>query len=458
MIGGVDAFSIVAGSMLGIGIFLAPPVVAQNVHSPLAFFALWALGGLISLAGAVACAELGAMFPRAGGDYTIQHQAYGPSIAFATGWVLFSAIFCGSIATMSVALCTYQLPALLGMDLAGVAASLPGGFDVTWSQLGAIVLVAILTALNIAGAHPSARTQSLLTFLPVAVFALLALVLVSGFAATPAQLPVTPDDLRPFSAHGVVLAYMAVYFAYSGWINILYVAGEVEAPQTNIPRALVAGTVAITALYLLLCAGFVSGLGFVGLRDAGEAGSATAAMVAGPTGVALVTAMIASALVASINATILGGARVAYAMARQGAASGVFARVSEHGHVPHFALGLQGLLSAALILSGRFEDLYAMVSLTMVVTGSLTVGALFVLRKRRPELPRPYRATGYPLLPALYIVSSVVAVAVMVSRALSGEPRAWYPLIGLVAFVVLWCTHWIALRSTTPPATSEYSA
>jgi APA family basic amino acid/polyamine antiporter len=453
VIGRIDSFAIVAGSMLGIGIFLSPSIVATHISSPLGFFAVWTLGGLISLAGAVACAELGTMMPRAGGDYVIQYEAYGPSVAFASGWVLFAAIFCGSIATMVVGLCTYQLPVLLGLDLSATAAFLPGGLAVSWTQLASIGLVVALTALNTTGAYPSARTQSALTIVPIVVFAMLGIILLSGVVTTPAQRSGATMGSAPFTWHGLMVAYMAVYFAYSGWINVIYVAGEIEEPQTNIPRALIRGTLVVTALYLVLCAGFVAALGYDGVRNAGEAGSATAAMIGGEVGRFSVTVLIASALLASVNATILGGARVAFAMAQRGAALESLARVGEHGRVPNRALWLQAVISCALIVSGRFEDLYTMVSLSMVVTGTLTVGAIFVLRARQPDRQRPYRASGYPLLPALYVASSMVAVVVMVHRAVSGEPRAWYPLLGAGILVVIWLVHrFAATSSIAPPA------
>ena len=437
VIDGPGAFAIVAGSMIGIGIFLSPPIVAAHISNVWLFLAMWLFGGLTALAGAVACAELGAMMPRAGGDYVFQYEAFGPSIAFASGWILFGAIFSGSIAAMSVGLCTYQLPVLLGTDLSVPALSL-AGWTVSRAEVAALMLVPLLTWLNALGARPSARTQMLLTALPIGVLLIFALyaIMTGGAGAQAAQ-----TTRQPTTIDGLAVAYMAVYFAYSGWINIVYVAGEVEKPQRNIPFALIGGTLVITALYLLLCAGFIRVLGMGALPDAGEAGSAMATVLAGQPGRVVVTVLIASALLASINATVLGGARVAYAMGQRGAGwSGLGSIESESG-VPRKALWLQAVLSCLLILSGRFEQLFTMVSLTMVVTGSLTVASLFVLRARQPDAERPYRASGYPWLPGLYIVSSILAAAVMLVRALSGTEGAWYPLLGVVAFVAMFLAH-----------------
>jgi APA family basic amino acid/polyamine antiporter len=439
VIGPLAGFAIVAGSMVGIGIFLSPPIVASHVSSAPVFFAMWALGGLISLAGAVACAELGTMMPKAGGDYVFQHEAFGPSTAFASGSVLFAAIFCGSIATLSVGLCTYQLPTLLGLDFSVEAMPLPFGMGLTWSELTAIVVVVLLTFLNARGTHMSARTQSVLTLVPIALFAVFAVALMLR-APAPAS-PASELAAVPLTAHGLAVSYMAIYFAYSGWINIIYVAGEVAEPGRNIPRALIFGTLAVTLLYLLLCGGFYRALGFAGLREAGEAGTATATLLAGDVGKYVVTLLIALALTACTNATVLGGARVAYAMARQGALFRSLAVLDEERQVPDRALWMQALLSCLLILSGTFEQLMTMVSLAMVVTGTLTVSSLFVLRRLHPERARPYRATGYPWLPGLYILASLTTIAIMVFRALSGEPDARVPILGLLILLATYLFH-----------------
>ena len=446
VIGALSGFAIVAGSMVGIGIFLSPPIVATHVTSAPLFFAMWALGGLISLAGAVACAELGTMMPKAGGDYVFQHAAFGPSTAFASGSVLFAAIFCGSIATLAVGLSTYQLPALLGLDLSTPVIPLPFGMDLTGSELAAILIVIALTFVNARGTTLSARAQSGLTLLPIALFAAFAVALIFRAVALVPAAPVGAATAVPLTAHGLAVSYMAIYFAYSGWINIVYVAGEVAEPSRNIPRALIGGTLAVTLLYLLLCSGFYEALGMAGLRDAGEVGTATAAMLAGTTGKMAVTLLIAFALTACTNATVLGGARVAYAMARQGALFRSLATLDVATQVPQRALWLQAALSCLLIISGTFEQLMTMVSLAMVVTGTLTVSSVFVLRRTQPVRARPYRASGYPWLPGLYIVASLATIVIMVSRALSGEADAWVPILGLLILVAAYLLHRFWLR------------
>ncbi|MFT4570165.1 MAG: APA family basic amino acid/polyamine antiporter [Hyphomicrobiaceae bacterium] len=440
VIGALDAFSIVAGSMLGIGIFLSPPIVAQYTTGPWAFIAMWLLGGLVALAGAVACAELGTMMPRAGGDYIFQYEAYGPSVAFASGCVLFGAIFCGSIATLSVGLATYQLPALFGLDLAGTSITLPWGFQITGVQIAALLIVAAVTLLNVFGASVSARTQTIVTIVPMICFAALAMVAlifaqpVASFEAQVARpLKATSRDLA--------VAYSAVYFAYSGWLNIVYVAGEVIDPSRNIPRALLGGTLLITALYALLCGGFLAALGIDGVAAAGEAGTKMATVLMGSTGGTAMAFLVACALAGCINGTALGGARVAYAMAHHGVFWANLGKVTTPRNVPANALWLQGVLSALLILSGRFEQLYTMVSLAMVVTGTLTVGSVFVLRRTKPHAERPYMAAGYPWLPGFYVIASLAVIVVMVTAAISGQPQAWQPLLGVGILIAAYVGH-----------------
>jgi APA family basic amino acid/polyamine antiporter len=441
VIGPLSGFSIVAGSMVGVGIFLSPSIVASHISSAPLFFAMWALGGLISLAGAVACAELGAMMPKAGGDYVFQHEAFGPSTAFASGSVLFAAIFCGSIATLAVGLCSYQIPTLLGLDFSVRAIPLPLGGGLSAAELAAMLVVLLLTTLNARGAEMSARTQSMLTLLPIILFSVFAIALMLRGHATESGASGATLETIPLTAHGVAVSYMAVYFAYSGWINIIYVAGEVDEPGRNIPRSLLLGTLSITLLYLLLCGGFYAALGMTGMRGAGEAGSATAALLGGDAGSYVMTMLIACALTACTNGAVLGGARVAFAMARQGALVSALGTLQGEHQVPRRALWLQAVMSCVLIASGTFEQLLMMVSCAMVITGTLTVSSVFVLRHTQPDRIRPYRATAYPVLPGFYVVASFVAIAIMVSRAVAGEKDGLLPIFGLAVLVGAYLLH-----------------
>lgn len=459
VIGGIGALAIVAGSMLGIGIFLAPPIVAQHLPAPAPFFAIWILAALAALSGAVAMAELGVTLPRAGGDYVFQREAFGPSVAFASGWVLFGAIFTGSVAALAVPVCQYQLPVLLDPITAWLLG--PGWSSdlgapvlfgvVTGRQLVAVGLVLGFTVINAVGAKLSSWAQTAMTVVPIAILTVGAVWALAGGAAPP-----SPEALiGPESAFGVVdwtKAYMAVYFAFAGWNAVVYVAGEVKSPARNIPIGLIGGTVLIALLYLLLNGAFLEVLGMGGLATAFEAGTATAGALGGDLARLVVTSLIAIALLASLNGTILQGARVAFAMAH-GAALPRFFGATNGAGVPGRALWFQAAWACVLILSGTFEQLLSLVSIAMMLCGSLTVASLFVVRHQRAGQPRAYSALGYPVLPAFYLLSSLAVVVVTVIDAVSSQKlEGWFPLFGVGLMLAALIGHLVVTSVLKPKA------
>ena len=464
VVGTLGAFAIVAGSMLGIGIFLTPYQVAQMLHTPGLFLLAWFLGGLIALAGAVAYAELGTMFPKAGGDYVFLRESFGKSVSFACGWVLFAGVFTGSIATLAVAVCQYQLPTLLAPlgapDL--TPAFVLGGLTlpITGTQLAAIALVTVFTIINILGARVSALVQVLVTVIPLALFALASIViLISGQHPDAIPSPRAADITTGPWYVAMTQATLAIYFAYSGWNAIGYVGGEVANPSRKIPLALVGGTALVTVLYVMMCAGFVAALGMGGIEQHFEVGTAIANAYGGATATLVVTGLIAMALVGSLNGTILGGARIAMAMAHDGAIARNLGSVSRRTGTPARALIMQTLLACILIVSGTFEQLYALTSIAMLLIGGLTVVSLFLLRARRPDAERPYRALLYPWLPGFYVATCVSVIGIKVFGVLTPEEGTrlalsdLLPLLGLGIFAAAWLGHrlLVASRQTASP-------
>ncbi|MBD91085.1 MAG: hypothetical protein CL940_12180 [Deltaproteobacteria bacterium] len=446
VLGPLSSVTIVVGSMLGIGIFLTPPIVARELPSAAPFFGIWILAALSALGGAAACAALGTMMPRAGGDYVFQRRAYGPTVAVASGWVLFGAVFAGSIGAMSVPVAQFQLPVLLdaitsaaGMDAIDLSTKITSD-DAPWpvsgTQLVGASFVILFTVLNVLGTRVAAAAQTALTTVPMLLLtlaALVALMVTTGETAVEAPTPAVNGSWMK--------AYSAVYFAFAGWNALIYVAGEVKDPAKNLPRGLVGGTLLTTALYLLLCACFLVVLGFGGLADAGEAGTAVASVLGGQTAQVLVTGLIATVLLASINATIMGGGRVAMAMARDGVLWRGFAKTNERG-VPARALWLQAGWAIVLILSGSFEEILHLVSVAMMLVGSLTVASLFVIQRREPEAEEAYSSAMIPWLPAIYLLSSLVVVAGSVYEAFDGGSEAsWHALGGVILMGVVAAIH-----------------
>lgn len=410
-LGSLPALALVAGSMLGIGIFIAPPVVAAQLDHPGTFLMMWLVGGLSALFGALSVAELGAMMPRAGGDYPYLRLAYGPGIAFGVGWLQLLAIFPGSLATMAVGTASFQLPVILGpyFDLPAQLGLPP---EITW----AFVIILGLTALNHVGVVLSGRFQVVLTGIPV--FILLAASLgvlltrgMDGGAWEATSAPVHTPGLE-----AAALAFLPVYFAYSGWNAAIFIGGEIKNPARNLPRALVGGTLGVIILYFILCVGFLAVFPMADLANVGEAGTAAARRLFGTFGELGVTTLIVLAMLGSINGCVLTGSRIAYAMARHGHCIKPAGRLHARFRTPVAALWLQAGWSLVLVLTQSFEQLMNYTSAAMLITGTLTVMAVVVLRRKLPDTTRPYRTWGYPVTPTLYAISSLVVLAVLASR------------------------------------------
>lgn len=383
--------------MLGVGVLLAPPVVATNVPSLAGFVGLWVLGAVVAAAGGLVYAELATMYPEAGGDVVFLERAFGRGVAAVVGCVVFIGGFAGSTAAMAVALGTYQLQTLLA-SVSAIDLGTPLIGSIQGDQLVGAGLVVLLTATNAAGARVSAQLQTALTVVP-----LLGLGLLAGWGIL-----VGSGDLRPTAqaAGGLGTAWLSVYFAYSGWPAIVYLAGEVRDPGRTLPIAVLGGTALIAVFYGVLCAAFLFVLGFDGLAGAGEAGTALAAALLGERGALVAAAFVAVSVLGTINATLLGGSRVMWALARAWNVD-VLTRRDRRG-TPIRLLLLQALISAGLCTLGGFETLMSVTTLAMLAAGALTVAAQVVLRRREPNRPRPFRAPLHPLPAVVYILSTIV--------------------------------------------------
>ncbi len=419
LLGQWPATAIVAGTMLGVGIFIGPPQVAAAAGGYVPFFALWIAGGVAALCGALSLAELSAMVPRDGGHYVFLRRAYGPAVGFAAGWLETLAVMPGSIGAVALALGTFQVPVLFGAR----AGSHP-------LVIGTVVVLA-LTAINWLGIVISGRTQMILTTTPVVVLFVLAVVLLAigvGPARGAAGHTSTP------TAGGLAAAYLPVFFAYAGWDGAIYVGGEVKHPGRNLPRALIVGTVLVTVLYATLGAFYLRVFTMDGLAAAGEAGSAAAAALFGRPGVVFVTGLILVAVLGSLNAQVLQGSRISFAMALDRELPRSFARLDAKRKTPSLALWAQAAWTIALMATNRVDQLVEYASAAMLIAGSLSAMSVVVLRRRDPDAPRPYRTWLYPLPPVLFALSSLVVLAILGRQ---GDPSVllaigWF--VGAFAF------------------------
>ncbi len=416
------ALAVVAGSMLGVGIFISPPEVAADISGPGYFLLIWALGGFAALCGALSVAELGAMLPQAGGDYPYLRLAYGPGVAFSAGWLQLLATFPGSLAAMAVGVATYQLPVLAGEGFA--EAIHLGPLTMEAPTFWAAVIVIALTAVNHVGVLVSGRAQIILTSAPLVVLLLASVLLVGGVGV------------------GQI----------AEWNAAIYIGGEIRNPGKNLPRAVIGGTSLVVLLYLVLCGGYLSLFPPSELAAVGEAGTAAARQIFGAAGVIGVTTLILLAMLGSINGTVLTGSRIAFAMAEGGDCVESAARLHPRFGTPVVALWGQAGLALLLIATQTFAQLMDYASCAMLITGTLTVLSVIVLRRRLPKLERPYKLHLFPVAPVLYAISSFVVVVVLLMDL---DPSVFLS-IGWFALALLF--HAVVLRRRKVPTDQEIMA
>ena len=429
-LGPVDAAAIVVSNVIGGGIFFVPVLVAQLLPDARAFLGVWVLGGALAFAGAMAYAELASLSPRAGGEYVYLRDAYGPLAGFLTGWTSFVAGFSGAIAASAVALAEYVgrfVPAasdptpILSVPLPAVTLVLSPRTFV------ALAMIAALTGAHIRGLGPGRLVQNVLACVKVS--ALLAL-LVLGFALGRGDLgQIVAAGVAPPS--NVLLALVPVMFTYSGWNAAAYVAEEVRDPGRNVPLALGLGTVVVVAIYLGLNALYLYAIPVARLGALqGTLIDTVAERVFGAASGSLIAAFTIVSIAASLSAMVLAGPRVYFAMARDGLFLKGAGEVHPRFRTPTRAMLAQGVWSGVLVLSGTLSQLVAYTGFAIVLFSGLAVGAVFVLRRRHPELPRPFKAWGYPWAPAVYVAASAVIVVHEIVR----NPRP--SLAGLVVIAV----------------------
>jgi basic amino acid/polyamine antiporter, APA family len=432
-----DAVALVAGSMIGSGIFLVSAQIARLTGSPGWLLAVWTLAGLMTIAAALSYGELAAMFPHAGGQYVYLREAFGRMPAFLFGWTQFTVIQTGTIAAVAVAFARFAgvfVPALDDHPLLGASRFAP-----TPQRLLAIGLLVLLTYANTRGLQTGRVLQNLFTSAKTLVLVALVLVgLVFAASVVPAageSLTTRLFALGPFPGGLIGPAMVGALFASDAWNNVTFTAGEVRNPARTLPLALLFGTLLTTLLYLAV------NLSYLVVLPLGEIAHAPSDRVASamihaafPTSAWPAYAVAFGILISTfgcVNGMVLAGARVSYAMARDGL---FFRQAGElnAARVPAAALWMQGLWASLLCLSGTYSQLLDYVIFAVLLFYMATIAGLFRLRQKRPDAPRPYRAVGYPLLPAAYFLA---AGAVATSLVIAPVTRQ-QSLAGLLCVVV----------------------
>jgi len=408
----LDSILLLAGGIIGSSIFLTAKDIAGPLPSPVLFLLVWVLGALISMCAAFAFAELGSMYPDSGGQYVYLREAFGDLIAFLYGWMLFAVANGGTIAALSVASAAYLggiFPAI-SQDHVVLSAA---GITLTRAHVVGLFTIALVTWINVIGLRRGAILQNVATwakFLAMAAFVILGFAIGKGswsnFTArasgVPSSFSMGLSPTRLLSALGVGL--IAVFWAYDGWVYITWVAGEVKEPRRNVPRAMVLGIIVVAIIYIAMNLTYVYAMPLSEVAKHETIAAAAAMSLFSPGAANWLSATIALSCFGAMASCTLSGARVYFAMARDGVFFQRMAEIHPKFRTPALSLIGQGLWASILTVSGRYDQLYTYVIYGMVLSYTLTVIGLFILRWKKPDLPRPYRCTGYPWLPAVYVL------------------------------------------------------
>ncbi len=423
-----SAASIVIGTVIGSGIFLVPHDMIRHVGSPSALLGVWIFGGALSLFGALTYAELAAAMPEAGGEYVYLREAYGPLWGFLYGWTQLLVAKSGSIAAIATGFSLYLASFIPEFDHVLYTVHLPigpggGPLEVRYNQCFAMAMILALGGLNYLGVKLGARVQVTMTAVKVGLIgAIIAIGLgsVHGSVANLASsIPVAGG------AAGFFAALVGALWAYDGWNNVSMVSSEIRNPQRNLPYALIFGTAAVIGIYLLANVAYFYVLPAEVVAGTSRVASEMMRRIFGNGGAAAVSIAAMISMFAALNGSILSGARVPYAMAKDGAFFRAIARVHPEYRTPGVSIIVLCCWAALLVISGHFEDLYVCVMFASWLLYGMTAAAVIVLRRRRPDLIRPYKIIGYPAVPVLFVLGSLGVV----SFTLRQSPRE--SLIGL---------------------------
>ena len=434
----VAAVAVIVSNVIGTGVFLKARVMTCNVGTPEMVLLVWVVAGALSLAGALAYAELGAMMPRAGGEVNYLGAAYGERWGFLYGWMQLLVGKTGSQAAVAVAFAS----ALADVTGAGLAAPLlrVGGFEVGGLQLVAVALVAFVTLVNLASVSTSGLIATVLTVVKVALVVGVAVAAFGYVAGTWGHFGASGaggacegvSDAARLGVGGFGAAMLAALWGYDGWNNMALVAGEIRDPGRNIPRGLFVGVGGVLGLYVVVNAAYFFALSPAEVASVPASGIvATEVMrrVVGPVGVAVMSAGLMASSFGTLHSSVLSGSRIPYRLAEDGALPAFLARVTPRTRVPVWSIVLQGCWASVLALSGSFDALTDYVVFGSWIFYGLTVSSLFVLRRTMPDAERPYRAWGYPLVPALFLL---VTAFLLVNTLVTSPGRALVGL-GLIA-------------------------
>ena len=408
-----DSTMMMMGIVIGSGIFLTTGIMSQNIPSASMILIAWIAGGFLIMAGALTYAELGASLPEAGGQYVYLREAYGPIYGFLFGWKMFLVNMTGSIAALSVAFAEYFgyfFPALSTKRIifSKTLAMLNKDFtySLSWGQIVAVTIIIILSVFNFIGVGLGKSIQNILTVLKIgaiSIFVILGLTIGKG---KPIDFVLNPTNLSLGQLiFGFSIALIAVFWAFDGWNNINYIAEEIKNPKRNLTYALILGTLGITILYALTNVVYLHALSIDEMSGIVSVAEKSSTALFGPTAAGLMSAMVIISVLGALNGAIFAGPRVYYAMARDRLFFKRVGKVHPKLHTPVFAILIQAFWACILALTGTFEQLFTFAMFVGILFWIAAAAAVFTLRKKFPDLPRPYKTWGYPVVPLIFIIT-----------------------------------------------------
>ncbi len=444
-----DATTLIMGSMIGSGIFIVSADMARSLRSPGLLLIAWGIAAIMTVLAALSYGELSAAMPHAGGQYIFLREAFGPLFGFLYGWTLFLVIQTGTIAAVVVAFSKFAGLFVPWISVSRVLIPLPFGYHITSQHTVAILVVALLTYVNCRGLRQGAVVQNIFT---VAKIGGLLVLVVMGLLSH-GNMTAEKENLVSFWPSSINLAMLAVLggslvgslFSADAWNNVTFTGSEVVNPKRNLPLSLLIGTGSVSLIYICANVVYLKVLPLSAIASAPEdrVGTLAAQSLMGPWGMTFISVAILISTFGCANGLILAGARVYYAMASDGLFFERASRISSRSHTPVFSLIIQAAWASLLVLSGTYSDLLDYVIFAALLFYVLTVSGLFVLRKKRPDLDRPYKAWGYPVLPAVYIL---MAFLVMLDL-LFVKPRFTWPGLIIVLTGVPVYFFWKSRRS-----------
>jgi APA family basic amino acid/polyamine antiporter len=444
-----SAASIVVGTVIGSGVFLVPSAMIRNVGSVHELFVVWIVAGILSLFGALTYAELAAAMPEAGGEYVYLSEAYSPFWGYLYGWTQFWVAKSGSIATLAAGFYTYlsaffpgfAKPVLITPFHIGPGWSL---LEIRYGQLFAIGVILFLGLVNYYGVRSGGNLQVFVTVLKMALIAGVIVVGLSSGRGDWSHFGQSAPSVGGIA--GFFAAMVSALWAYDGWNNVSMVSSEIRDPQRNLPRSLIWGTVAVIVTYLLVNTAYFYILGPAEVAGSRRVAADMMAHIYGSAAAGAVTIAVLISIFAALNGSILSGARVPYAMARDGLFFKFQARVHPQFHTPGNAVVSLCVWSCVVLLSGWYDDLYNFVIFGSWILYLLTAVSVFVLRRKRADLPRPYRVIGYPVVPVLFVG---MAALLLLNTALA-RPRESCMGLFVMAISIPFYLHWRKGSSSKP--------